>query len=271
MSNSAIWKSTLAPAGRREPLAFVMGMRNPVAAGSYCGDHAHAAVEIVFHPTGRGETRTASKRWRFTEGSAVVYAPEERHDQTVEKSGEDLCVHVAVPEAARRRLREGFFLPLVNRGWVGEEIRQLCRSRGHPRGLDHQIFDLRATAVLLAVVDMATQANQQEVLPPAERHVRLAEQFMAEHFSTLRSLQEVADFVGVGHDHLRHVFQVTKGRSLVAYLNEVKIARAKVLLSSSPLPLKQIATLCGFRDEYYFSAVFRRLVKISPGAWRRAA
>jgi AraC-like DNA-binding protein len=42
-------------------------------------------------------------------------------------------------------------------------------------------------------------------------------------------------------------------------------------LRHSRLPLKQIATLCGFKDEYYFSAVFRQLTQSSPGDFRRRA
>ena len=47
-----------------------------------------------------------------------------------------------------------------------------------------------------------------------------------------------------------------------------RIERAKTLLVHSQLSLKQIATLCGFRDEYYFSAVFRRFADLPPGRYR---
>ncbi len=101
-----------------------------------------------------------------------------------------------------------------------------------------------------------------------EQYVRAAEQFIRENFATIRSLRVVADAAGVGYDHLRHLFKERRGRSLVRYLNEVRMERAKTLLVHSRLPLKQIATMCGFRDEYYFSAVFRRHVQMPPGRYR---
>jgi len=92
--------------------------------------------------------------------------------------------------------------------------------------------------------------------------------FMSEHFAGISSLRDVAEHVGVSHDHLRHLFIKARGRSLIRHLNEIKVARAKILLTNSPLPLKQIAATCGFKDEYYFSAVFRRLTNLSPGLYR---
>ena len=101
-----------------------------------------------------------------------------------------------------------------------------------------------------------------------EEHVAAAELFIRENFASIRSLRNVAATAGIGYDHLRHLFKKTRGRSLVQYLNEVRMERATTLLVHSRLPLKQIATMCGFRDEYYFSAVFRRHVRMPPGRYR---
>ncbi|WP_461317953.1 helix-turn-helix domain-containing protein [Bradyrhizobium diazoefficiens] len=39
---------------------------------------------------------------------------------------------------------------------------------------------------------------------------------------------------------------------------------------STKLPLADIALICGFGDQSYFTRVFSRNVGASPGAWRRA-
>ena len=230
--------------------------------------HSHPAVEIVYHSAGRGETCVAGRSIPFQEGSAVVYAPQEFHDQTMASDGQDLCVQIALPGSVHRKLDGGFCVPCIGDPWLIAEIQNLCRSRAQPGGLEQRVFDLRAAAVLLALVDIATKASREDALPPSERHVMQAEQFMSEHFASIRSLREVAVHVGVSHDHLRHVFSKACGRSMVRHLNEIKVARAKILLTNSLLPLKQIAATCGFKDEYYFSAVFRRLTNLSPGLYR---
>jgi len=268
MLKSAIWKRALEQSGGRTPPAFVSGLIHSVRQGYICGMHSHPAVEIVYHATGRGETRVAGRSIPFQEGSAVVYAPQEKHDQSMASDGEDLCVQVALPRNVCSKLASGFFVPRIGQLWLIAEIQNLCRSRAQPGGLEQRVFDLRATAVLLALVDIATKASREDALPPSDRHVIQAEEFMGEHFARIASLHEVAKHVGVSHDHLRHLFRKARGCSLVRYLNELKVSRAKILLTNSPLPLKQIAATCGFKDEYYFSAVFRRLTNLSPGLYR---
>ena len=268
MLNSAIWKTALDQSAGQKPPAFVSGLIHSVPRGYNCGMHSHPAVEIVYHATGRGKTRVAGRSIPFQEGSAVIYAPQEIHDQSMASDGEDLCVQVALPGSGCRKLDGGFFVPRIGQPWLIAEIQNLCRSRAQPGGLEQRVFDFRAAAVLLALVDIATKASREEALPPSERHVMQAEQFMSEHFASISSLRDVAEHVGVSHDHLRHIFRVARGRSLVHRLNEIKVARAKILLTNSPLPLKQIAATCGFNDEYYFSALFRRLTSVSPGLYR---
>jgi len=268
MLNPAIWKTALEQSSDRKSLIFVSGLIHSVQRGFNCGKHSHPAVEIVYHATGRGETRVAGQSLPFQAGNVVIYAPQEIHDQNMASDGEDLCLQVAPPDSVCPKLDSGFFVTRIGQPWLIAEIQNLCRSRAQPGGLEQQIFDLRASAVLLALVDIATKASQEHALPPSERHVMKAEQFIGEHFASISSLRDVAEHVGVGHGHLRHLFSKARGRSLVRHLNEIKVERAKILLTNSRLPLKQIAATCGFKDEYYFSAVFRRMTNLSPGFYR---
>jgi transcriptional regulator GlxA family with amidase domain len=158
---------------------------------------------------------------------------------------------------------------VIDQPWLIEEIEQLTQPHARPGPLDQRIFNLRATALLLELVRQAASVSHEKSLPAADRHVFLAEQYIGRNFATLESLDEVAAHVGVTPDHLRHVFKQARGESLVQYLGKIRVARAKTLLTSSPFPIKQIAGLCGFHDEYYFSAAFRRIARISPKEYRR--
>ncbi|WP_232766541.1 helix-turn-helix transcriptional regulator [Geminisphaera colitermitum] len=139
-----------------------------------------------------------------------------------------------------------------------------------PSATQAAVLNLRATAVLLQVLERAFVRRVSEEMDAGrgERHVRAAERYVQEHYARIGSIPEIAEAAGVGGDHLRHLFLRVRGRTLVSYLNEVRVARAQTLLVHSPLSLKEIATLCGWRDEYYFSAVFRRARGVSPGRYR---
>lgn len=53
------------------------------------------------------------------------------------------------------------------------------------------------------------------------------------------------------------------------YLLNCRISRAKIFLTNTGLPIKEIAYRLGFSDEHYFSNIFRKKTGISPGQYRK--
>lgn len=266
----AAWTRFLQRGGSRRLLTFVGGVRNPVKRGVCCGVHSHDCFEIVYHPTGRGLTRFPGRApLAFDEGGVVVYAPDERHDQIMETEGEDLCIHIAAPAKARSLPRSALALAEVESPYLRDELQRLSQARGQRHGSEQTVLDHRATAVLMELVRLASLDRDRSQLDKAEHYCLRAERHVEERFDRIGSLREVAAHVGISSEHLRAVFRARRGKSLVRHLNETRIERAKVLLANPGLSLKAIPALCGYRDEYYFSAVFSRLAGLPPGRYRQ--
>jgi AraC-like DNA-binding protein len=270
MMNLEGWSHFASKQAAAAPLAYVYGSRHPVAPERYCKPHSHRSIEIVYHPTGRGVTRFDSKRaFNFREHGAVIYAPQEMHDQEMEVDGEDMCVHLAVPKKLILPPATGLHVPQVDDPLLVEEIRILSQ-RGAPLNPGEQaVFNFRATAVLLALIRLACSHDDRRKATPAEIRVLQAEQYIRDHFATIVSVREVADDIGIGYDILRHTFKKVRKKSMVRYLNEVRVDRAKSLIAHSKQSLKEIAPECGFNDEYYLSTVFRKITGTVPGRYRR--
>ncbi len=254
----------------RPPLAFVTGMRNQVAREAYCPFHSHREIEIVYHPSGRGMTRLGNRREiAFAPSDAVLYPPNEPHDQTMVEEGEDFCIQIAVPIGRKVQPLSTLHVANIASAALADAIKALSRGYSGLSAIEQAILDLRATTVLMELIHTACIENEQGTLTEGERHVVKAERYIAENFGQIGSMNEVASEVGISHDHLRHLFKELRGKSLIRHVNEVRIERAKTLLVQSILPLKQISSLCGFSDEYYFSTVFRSLTGTTPGRHRR--
>ncbi len=231
--------------------------------------HSHDSFEIVYHPRGKGITRLEKNRFvPFDKGDVVVYAPHEMHDQVMDNDGEDLCVRIALP-AGRCRVPEVCFnVSQVEDASIIEDLRLLSKNRVQLDPTEQSIFNLRATSTLYALVHLASVRNETNAGDCTQNYVLKAERYIRERFTTIKNLAEVAEAMGISYDHLRHVFKTQRKKSLVSFLNEVRMERAKTLLIHSTLPLKQVATMCGFKDEYYFSAVFHRSAQMPPGRYR---
>ncbi len=264
------WDQLARHTAEAPPLVYVHGMRFPVCLSFNCGWHSHDDIEIVYHPTGRGTSRLRSGReLSFEEGSVVIYGPKEEHDQRMTRSGEDLCVHVKAPDWFVRFAGPALHLPRIEIPSIIADIQMLARGHMRLRKLDRGIFNYRATTTLLTLIHLACVAQPREGEDAGERHVRKAEVYIHEKFPVIQSLREIAAHAQISPDHLRHSFKRLRGKSLVHYLNEVRVEQAKSLLIHSRLPLKQIASMTGYRDEYYFSNVFRKFAGLAPGVYRR--
>lgn len=268
MLKSVHWKKAVLSCLAKKPFRFRAGLRVRMEGGSYCPPHSHEGLEVVFHRKGSGRTRLGQMNQSFDEGSVVIYGPSQVHDQTADHATEDHCVHIDVPPAVARKLDHMLYLPAIGSDGVLEDILNLSSASASSGGIEQMVFDLRASALLLSLLQLASDAHEETSVPRPALLVRRAGQYLQEHFASIQSLGEIAEHLDVSYDYLRHIFKLETGCSPVQFLNEVKIRRAKVLLRNAPMPLKQVAAECGFRDEFYFSAVFRRLTGESPGAFR---
>lgn len=233
-----------------------------------CPAHAHDELEIVYHPVGHGTTTTDGRTVDFGEGSVVIHPPGQVHDQIMETAGEDLCIKIAAPRGGPAFPRERLHIPSIDHPALIEELRSLAGVGAALQPAGQALCNLRATTALLSLVELACRSRDREQASHAERCVAQAEEYLREHFATVGSLRAVADAVGLSADYLRHQFRKLRGCSLIEYVTTLRVDRARALLVHSRLPLKQIATLCGFRDEYYFSRVFQRCTRTTPGRYR---
>ena len=55
---------------------------------------------------------------------------------------------------------------------------------------------------------------------------------------------------------------------VVEYIRSVRLAHACRLLEEGTLSVSQVAEASGFRDALYFSRVFKKIVGLSPRAYR---
>lgn len=269
MSDLVSWQQFLVRHLDAKPLRYVTGICNAALPEAPCRMHWHKGLEAVFHPTGRGVTRLGkNKEIVFEEGSVVLYAPGQLHDQTVTTPGEDHCVQIALAGPPQSSPRGALYLPLLQDPRAMAEFQSLSRGYAKASRTEQSFLNARATQVILQVIHYALNWNDDKKAPAATAYVREAERYMHKEFQSIESLDQVARHVGLSSNHLRHLFKTVRGQSMIGYLNEIRIERAKTLLTHSRLPLKEIARLCGYKDEYYFSAVFRKQASVAPGHYR---
>lgn len=70
-------------------------------------------------------------------------------------------------------------------------------------------------------------------------------------------------------DYLARCLKQYSGMSPLQYRHHLQIERAKKLLAHSELPLFKVGEQCGIQDINYFTRLFKRLTKHTPGEYRK--
>lgn len=102
------------------------------------------------------------------------------------------------------------------------------------------------------------------------RRVEAAKEYIAEHLSEELSVDRLARFLGLNRDYFGQLFRKHEGCSLREYITVLRIRKAMSLLQTQTLPIKEIASLVGFHDPFYFMNVFKKYVGHPPAAYRKA-
>ncbi|WP_242964865.1 helix-turn-helix domain-containing protein [Scatolibacter rhodanostii] len=97
---------------------------------------------------------------------------------------------------------------------------------------------------------------------------RISEHIQSNHANEI-SVKELARQYGISENQLYYVFQKQVGMSVGQYLSGYRLDRAKQLLKTTEMPVREVAAAVGYVDALYFSRVFRQKFGVSPSEMRR--
>ena len=99
-------------------------------------------------------------------------------------------------------------------------------------------------------------------------YVLRAIEFMSKKYRLQISVADIADAVHISEKYLRELFKKETGRSMQAYLTDLRLSAAKTLLSNSKYNITEVANLSGFAEYRNFVRVFKDRFGITPTAYR---
>ena len=98
--------------------------------------------------------------------------------------------------------------------------------------------------------------------------LRRAERFIWNNYDKRLSLNEIAAASGLSAPYFSTIFKKEMGKNLSTYLNELRVNKAITYLDENKLSLNEIAKVCGFEDQSWFSKIFKSHMGLSPGKYR---
>jgi transcriptional regulator GlxA family with amidase domain len=105
--------------------------------------------------------------------------------------------------------------------------------------------------------------------PHGDATVRRCEDELKSRYRDVQAVSDVVAFAGMPERTLKRRFRAATGASLIEYLQNVRIEEAKRLLEATEHSADEIGATVGYGDASFFRRLFKRLVGVTPGAYRR--
>lgn len=91
-----------------------------------------------------------------------------------------------------------------------------------------------------------------------------AEKYIEENYEKSITVSEIARHVGVSLSYLSRIYKEATGNTLINFINQKKIEKAKEYLLSTDMKIYEIAEALGFENATYFSYFFKKNTGLSP-------
>ncbi|MDR2303881.1 MAG: helix-turn-helix domain-containing protein [Treponema sp.] len=98
--------------------------------------------------------------------------------------------------------------------------------------------------------------------------LKKAEHFIWDNRHRKLSLDEIAGVSRLSAPYFSTIFKEEMGECLCNYINRLRSEKAAVLLLESSMSINEICNTCGFKDQSWFSKIFKGCMGMTPGKYR---
>jgi len=223
--------------------------------------HHHDYLEMVLVSGAGGEVWLNGKKTLFFDGDLLLHPARRSHKVTSHGDGMHFCL--GMKGAGVEGVIESVIRPVPEiRAHFQEMAKELSEKRPHYRIM----VEARAQETVGLVLRQLSESGNTTSEPnPAER----MREILDRNFRNPTDLADLSTGFLLSKDYLRHSFKKRFGVSPIQYLISRRIDAARRLILETDRRIRQIATDCGFENEYYFSRLFKNKTGLSPESYRK--
>lgn len=244
------------------------------------GQHAHSDYEFMMPLTGKLVSGSEKKVIVTSKFEAVPFNSEQLHGPTDDVSLDGFicltCSKEKMFEISDQVFAKSEIIFSNESFHVSSDIRVLLgllveESLGKPAG--YEFIQENLVNVILFKLIRSAKSNLSQAETEEKSHdvlrIEQAADFLRGQYRSEFSLNEVAHIADLSPYHFIRVFKAHTGKTPYEFLLEVKIEKAKQLLSHKNLTITDICLSCGFNNPSHFSLMFKRKIGVSPSEYRK--
>jgi two-component system response regulator YesN len=145
-----------------------------------------------------------------------------------------------------------------------DELKQNAAGESSKPGKKQLNGDIAHQSYVISALQRIREEREQQTLSVLGR----AKNYILDKFSEDLSLEEVADFVHLNPHYFSKVFKQYVGETFIDFVTGLRIDKAKGLMATDELSLKEVCFEVGYKDPNYFSRVFKKVTGVTPTEYR---
>lgn len=237
--------------------------------------HMHTdRAEIILVTSGHGSFNIDTGHYLAAKGDILFFDSGILHDETtIDGNLATSCLSVSKFQLPKRRpnaMVGDCYAPLLHLGDSFPEIYALFQALTKMARAGNPVSLLDAlTAVILNKLDFELRRNGQKPQKQAESLGLTVKAYIDHHYCEEITLKSIAEDLNFNPYYLAHAFKEHIGYSPMQYIIRRRIGEAQNLLISTDRSITDIALSCGYNNSNYFQSVFKNLMGMTPGQYRR--
>ncbi len=244
------------------------------SAQEYIYPHWHETIELLYFTEGEAVIYCDEREYRVSAGDIIFVNPMETHNgMLLSKAKKFYVLHISplwfdlITDKEfiyiENKIRDEDAVALFD-ALIAEEER---KEYGYKTAVKRDTFSL-LTHLLRNHTERRVDLREQ---PRHIEHKRLLNgilDYIHHHYDEPLTVLRLSEQFYISPSHLSHLFKTHLQKGVIAYCNEYRITKAKMLLRSGKAPITEVANEVGFDDINYFSRVFKKLTDKTPSAFR---
>ena len=217
----------------------------------YINYHTHTYHELVYYPSGSGETEIDGKVYQFSEHCFALIPCHTEHNEKHHANAEVICLGFWTADD----LPYGFYLDANNK--IFRILKELLSEVRRQQYGYIDMLTIKLHELLLHILRSENNKTTTKDFAYIINHIR-------ENFHDHINLPDCARQLNISYDYFQHKFKALTGYSPQQFLMEQRLLASTKMLKKGDYNCTEIAYRCGFCTSAQFSTLFKKRYGVTP-------
>lgn len=130
------------------------------------------------------------------------------------------------------------------------------------KGIMQKLF-IEAKIIKLLIL-IFEQFNEKDIEEDLSKTPEMIKKFLDENYHKNLKIEEISKIIGINQNKLRREFKEQYQTTIVNYISELRMLKAKKMIVNNRIMIKEIAIECGYEYVQNFTRAFKKKFGVSP-------